>query len=814
MEAYEKKHIDQLRALAPECMVLLKSDGSFPLDAPGKIALYGCGGRRTIKGGTGSGDVDVRHFTTIEEGLENAGFTITTKGWLDAYDACKAEAAKALNAAIKQRVMKEGLQAAMMTSDPSTEPEYNFPLNGEGDTAVYVLARISGEGGDRAVAKGDVMLSDAEVRDILAASTKYPRFLLVLNTASVVDLSPVLDKVKNILLVSQTGITIGDSFADVLLGKCYPSGKLADTWAKWEDYCTEGNFGDKDDTLYREGIYVGYRYFDTVGKMPIFPFGFGLGYTVFSLEDVEASLSGSKITVMVRVTNTGSYPGKEVVQVYVSVPEGKLDQPVQTLAAFAKTKELLPGETEALTISFGLQDIASFDTEIACEVLEKGNYVVYLGTSSRENVPVAVVSLDETTVVRRLSRIGGTPDFPDWKPERQPTIIPEGVPILPLKAADVMVQPLPNRHESSDEAKALAASMKDEELSYLCVGGFRDGGQRSFIGNSDMLVAGAAGQTTERLSAYGIPPVVMSDGPAGLRLSRKYGKDEEGIYSIDNGVMDNLKEMLPEPILAALKAHPKKERHGVIYEQNCTAIPVGAALAQSWNPAVCEICGDIVGEEMEIYNVDLWLAPALNIHRTILCGRNFEYYSEDPLISGEMAAAITRGVQKHKGKGVTIKHFACNNQEYNRFYSNSQVSERALREIYLKGFEIAVTESQPMAVMTSYNLINGVHTAQREDLLETVLREEWGFAGVVMSDWIMFGELTAAMRKHPAVHAAGAICAGNDLFMPGTDQDHSVLLDALHNTKAPYPLTRAQLEKCAARVIDVALTVKRCKESK
>lgn len=811
MEAYEKRHIEILRALAPECMVLLKSDGSFPLNEPGKIALYGCGGRRTIKGGTGSGDVDVRHFTTIEEGLESAGFTITSKGWLDAYDECKAAAAKELNAAIKQRVLTEGLQAAMMTSDPATEPEYEFPLDGDGDTAIYVLARISGEGGDRAAKKGDVMLSDAEVRDILAANRKYPRFLLVLNTASVVDLSPVLEEVNNILLISQTGITIGDSFADVLLGKNYPSGKLADTWAAWEDYCTEGNFGDKDDTYYREGIYVGYRYFDTMSKTPLFPFGYGLGYTVFDLEERKISLSGSEIAVSVRVKNTGTRPGKEVVQLYVSIPDGKLEQPYQVLAAFSKTRELQADEYEELTLRFDLRDIACFDSETACTVLEKGSYVIRLGTSSRETKPLAIVALDETVVVRRLTHIGGKPDFADWKPEKQPVPKPSGIPMLTLKATDIAELPLPKRHESSSEAKKLAALMTDEELAYLCMGGFRDGGQRHFIGNSDMLVAGAAGQTTERLSAYGIPPVVMSDGPAGLRLSRMYGKDEDGVYSIDNGVLDYLKEILPEPILSALQAGKPKERHGTIHEQNCTAIPVGAALAQSWNPSVCETCGDIVGEEMELFNVDLWLAPALNIHRSILCGRNFEYYSEDPLISGKMAAAIIKGVQRHPGKGVTIKHFACNNQEYNRFYSNSQVSERALRDIYLKGFEIAVTESKPMTVMTSYNLINGVHTAQREDLLETVLRDEWGFEGVVMSDWIILTQFSRSLSKHPAVHTAGAIGAGNDIMMPGSDSDHSTLLDALRNPEAPYQLTRKQLEKCAARVIDLVLSIKRSK---
>lgn len=812
MEAYEKQHIEILRKLAPECMVLLKTDGSFPLEKPGKIALYGCGGRRTIKGGTGSGDVDVRHFVTIEEGLENAGFTVTTKAWLDAYDACKDAAKKAANEAIRQRVITRGLQEAMMKNDAEVEPEYEFPLDGEGDTAVYVLSRVSGEGGDRTSEKGDVRLSDTEIRDILAVSGKYPRFLLALNTASVVDISPVLDKVKNVLLISQTGMTIGDSFADVLLGKAYPSGKLADTWSRWEDYCTVGDFGDADDTRYREGVYVGYRYFDSVNTDPLFPFGFGLGYTTFAREKSLVSLSGSRVTVETNVTNTGKLMGKETIQVYVSLPEGKLDQPPKALAGFAKTGALEPGASQSLTVTFDLRELSCFDTDTARMILEKGNYIIYVGASSRDVTPAAVICLEENAVVRRLSHVGGSPDFRDWKPQKRQRHLPQDLPTFYLSAEDIAEIPAADVPKPGEKARKLAASLNDEELAYLCVGGFREAGQRHFIGNSDMLVAGAAGQTTERLKKYGLYPVVMSDGPAGLRLSRRYGKDENGIYSIDNGILDYLEEILPKEALTALGIRRRKERKGTIYEQNCSAIPVGTALAQSWNPDVCEICGNIVGTELEIYHVDLWLAPALNIHRSLLCGRNFEYFSEDPLVSGKMAAAIIRGVQRHPGKGAVIKHFVCNNQEFNRFHSNSQVSERALREIYLRGFEIAVREGRPMAVMSSYNLLNGIHTSQRRDLLETVLREEWGFDGIVMSDWVTPEPVGADQHKYPSAHTAGAIGAGNDIMMPGTDTDHRMLLEGLHEKDAPYPLTREQLEKCAARMIDLIYRVHGCRE--
>ena len=310
MENYELEHIRKVRALSPECMVLLKSDGSFPLESPGEIALYGNGARKTIKGGTGSGDVNVRHYPSVEEGLENAGFTITSKGWLDAYDAILEEASKAFKAKIKAKIAAEGLSAIMLGIGAiMPEPEYELPLDGEGDTAIYVLARNSGEGSDRSPEKGNLELADTEIRDILCLQKRYKRFLLVLNVGGVVDLSPVVEQVSNILLLSQLGSAMGDAFADVLLGRAYPSGKLASTWAKWEDYCHEGDFGNANDTRYREGIYVGYRYFDSVDKQPVFPFGYGLGYTKFEISAKAAAAEGSTSTVTAEVKNTGTFPG-------------------------------------------------------------------------------------------------------------------------------------------------------------------------------------------------------------------------------------------------------------------------------------------------------------------------------------------------------------------------------------------------------------------------------------------------------------------------------------------------------------------------
>ena len=813
---YEQQHIQILRNVAPECMVLLKSNGGFPLAQPEKIALYGSGARKTMKGGTGSGDVNVRHFTTIEEGLEKAGFVITTKTWLDAYDKVRGKAHRVFVEEIKEKAKAKGIPAVILGMGAvMPEPEYDLPLDGDGSTAVYVLGRISGEGADREDVRGDFLLTETEIRDILALSKQYSRFLLVLNTGGVVDLTPVME-VGNILLLSQVGMTIGDSFADVLLGKSYPSGKLASTWAGQKDYCQIGEFGEQDDTRYREGIYVGYRYFDTVKKIPLFPFGFGLGYTTFMIEEVSVSLEDTSVKVKAAVKNMGGTSGKEVVQLYVSVPSGKLDQPYQTLAAFTKTEELEAGETQEVVLEFPFEELASFDTEQSAEILEAGDYVLRVGNSSRDTSICALVRLEKDILVSRLEHAGGEPDFTDWKPEQQ-THHEEEKLEQKIKENQVRLFTLPaDAYQVPDQKAAVAKNqqlldlldtMSDSELAYLCIGCYKETGSKSVIGNAGAKVAGSAGEMTRRYEEKGIPSLVMADGPAGLRLSRQYGVDEQGIYAIGDTVPAAFLDFIDEQVLAMFGKDKEEAvpREGKINDQYCSAIPVGTALAQSWNTELCEECADLVGAEMERFGVHLWLAPALNIHRSPLCGRNFEYYSEDPLISGKMAAAITRGVQKHPGCGVTIKHFVCNNQETNRFHSNSIVSERAQRDIYMRGFKIAVCEAQPHAVMTSYNLLNGEHTSQREDIIKQVLRKEWGFEGIVMSDWVTPGIATGPAQKYPYACASGSIRAGNDIMMPGGAGDHDDLMDALGNQEHPYPVTRDDLVECAYRVGAMAL---------
>lgn len=799
---YEKEHIGLLRDSLAECTLFLRQNGAFPLEAPGRIAAYGNGVRHTVKGGTGSGEVNSRYSVNVEQGLKGAGFTITTGRWLDAFDQVEQDAQKAFVKEIKERAKKkhtmailEGMGAVM------PQPEYDLPLDGEGDTAIYVLSRISGEGNDREPIPGDIRLTDSEAKTILALDAKYEKFMLVLNVGGVVDLTPVKE-VSNILLLSQLGVETGSVLADILLGRANPSGKLTTTWASWEDYCKQGEFGDINDTRYKEGIYVGYRYFDTVGKKPLFPFGYGLSYTSFDIAVTGAAAEGDTIRIKVAVSNTGARAGREVVQVYVSAPAGRLDKPYQDLAAFAKTDLLEPGASQELTISFSLRDCASYDAQKESYVLEAGSYVVRVGNSSDHTQPAALVDLDGEAIVTKARNCLGETDFEDWKPSGSETAAAEelsDITRISVAAADIETVTV-----SYDQEREIDPRVKDltvEELAYLNVGAFNPkAGALSVIGNAATNVAGAAGETTGVLKEKGFPVLVMSDGPAGLRLAKEFYRDEKGAHGIGSSMVpESFLPFLPAParfIMNLIGGSGKPKKGQKVEYQYATAIPIGTAIAQSFNLPLAESYGSIVGDEMERFGVHLWLAPALNIHRDIRCGRNFEYYSEDPLISGKTAAAITRGVQRHPGCGTTIKHYAANNQEKNRYCNNSIVSERAMREIYLKGFGICVRESQPHALMTSYNLLNGVHTSEHRGLIEDILRCEYGFKGIVMTDWIVdMAQDKQSLHRMPI--AAEIAKAGGDLVMPGSKGDFDSIVKAAKSGE----LELRQLQINATRVL-------------
>lgn len=831
IQKYEIEHSEKIRENAAECCVLLKKDGKFPLNRPGKIAVFGNGVRYTVKGGTGSGDVNIRHLINIEEGLLSSGFEITSKKWLDQYDEIRNACKKEFFNGLKEAAEKAGYPVSVAAiGQVLPEPEYELPLDTEGDTAVYVLSRNSGESKDREKKKGDLLLTDAECRDILALNEKYEKFMLVLNVGGMVELAPVKD-VKNILLLGQLGTPTGEVLADILLGKSVPSGKLAMTWDHIENYPSTDHFGVMDDNEYTDRFYVGYRYFDKVKYTAAYPFGFGLSYTEFDIKFKEFKVERQKAKVTANVVNKGAYKGKEVLQLYVAPENVNSERPLKELVSFKKSKELKPGDSCSVELTFSLSDLACFCEEQHAFIIEQGEYDVLLGNSSvnvscigkivaehdilLKEVKNLFTDSNREEMVKGLSLKNFANEYAD---EHVKSFLIDADEFTAACCRNTENEPALVRAEKTYQWKdfkegrcsleELAAGMSDEELIQLCMGvGQELEDLSNVIGCASVHVAGASGDTTDKLiDTYGIPSISCVDGPAGVRISPEYIVDENGVKATGMAFGKEIADLMDEKELdemKALMAIDNSEKEDVYY-QYCTAIPIGSDIAQSFNEETAEIFGDIVGSEMERFGASVLLAPGMNIQRSPMCGRNFEYYSEDPVLTGKMGAAITRAVQKHKGCAVTIKHFACNNQETNRIGSNSIVDERTLRELYLKGFEICIKEAAPAAIMSSYNLLNGIHTCNRKDLLNDLLRSEWGYEGVVMTDWFVTQEIMRMPgAKYATASAAGCIKAGNNLIMPGNSGDRKDIMAALQDEKHPYHIERKDLLMSAVKVLQL-----------
>lgn len=779
---HEVEHNRFVRENGGEFALFLKRNRDFPVKSC-RVNLYGSGGRRTIKGGKGSGDVNSRYCVSVEEGLENAGFEVTTKHWLDAYDALAEQSVKDYWEGLYRDAEAMGTSPyVLLMSRPKPPVAYAMPLDGDGTLNIYVVARDTSEGFDRQDIPGDFRLLDCETNDILELSSRKEKFLLVLNTANVLDLSPVIDHVDNILLLSQLGAETGNIFADILTGAVNVSGKLSTTWGKClQDYPSSNNYGTPTQVRYEEGVYVGYRYFDSFRVQPQFPFGFGLSYTEFSFAPTAFSVDGSRVTLSASVKNTGNFPGKETLQVYFSQP-GRKNQPRRQLLAYAKTNLLRPGESQTLEIALDMTRAASYRDADHSYVFGEGSYQLFLGNSVANSVCAASVRINRDVILETVHSLTGG-DVTD--------LVWDGCADAetPLLGEREWFPTAVKQKEQPPVSQVVPDTMSDEELARLCVGVLNDMTLEHNIGNSGKLVAGSAGET---YSDAQIPPLVLADGTAGLRLSPSYQTDETGrVVASMNAMAGMLPGGVPDPT--------GELQTGKTYYQYCTAIPVGTALAQSWNDDLCRQMGALVGREMKLFGVDFWLAPAMNIHRNPLCGRNFEYYSEDPLLTGCIASAVTKGVQSNPGRYVTVKHFCCNNQETDRFFCNSIVSVRALREIYLKGFGICVKEAAPGCLMTSYNLVNGTHTANSIELLQQVLRQEWGYGGIVVTDWMATGGMGSG-EKYGSSSAWQCIASSNDLIMPGREEDLTDILEAIRRGD----LTRQQLRQCAARILHFA----------
>lgn len=796
---------------AAEGMVLLENDGVLPLKEKKNIALFGNGARMTLKGGTGSGDVNERHSVSIEEGLTNASFTITTGRWIDEFDGIyeqaridwKQEIADKVNSGMNPVMAFFGTRFLMPAGGAVTEEDIAAY---DTDTAIYVISRLSGEGRDRTVTKGDYFLYDQEYENLKRVTAAYEKVILVINTGSIIDLG-FLDEMQGInavIYMMQSGMEGGNALASILTGTEVPSGKLTDSWPyAYEDYANASTFshnnGNLEKEYYTDGIYVGYRYFDTFGVPVRYSFGYGQSYTQFEIaaktanfmvNEVSDSVTNGLITVAATVKNTGeTYAGKEVVQIYVSCPKGRLHKEYQRLAGFGKTDLLAPGEEETLRISFPIYNLASYDEESASYILEPGEYIIRVGNAAHNTTPISKIRLDKEA---RLSQVKNVCPLQEELAEIKPeTELEAGEVFKRMQTVELSADILTcekityDTFEPEAESMEIAKALTVEELAHL-VCGKPKGKEVSMLGTAAAAVPGGAGETTRILmEKYGLPNIVLADGPAGLRLNPCY-------YILPDGSMDP--SNTGGVVSAALPQNGAPDTKSTAYYQYCTAIPIGTALAQTWNLPLIEEVGALVGREMDEFGVTLWLAPGMNIHRNPLCGRNFEYYSEEPLLTGCVGAAMTKGVQKICGTGTTIKHYACNNQEENRKGYDAIVSERALREIYLKGFEIAVRSARPMSIMTSYNLLNGTHTANLRDLCATVAREEWGFTGLIMSDW--------STTQTGGSSAPGCISAGNDLIMPGTEADIQWVIEAVKGER-DETLALEDLQKSAAYIISI-----------
>lgn len=857
-EPWEARHTELVRCMAARGMVLLENRGALPLNEKTRVALYGYGARNTAYCGYGAASINSREWVSIEQGLQENGIQVTTVEYLNRYESAIKEEEeayfrdiRAIGGTLFDRLVKMySEQFTPVCQLPITEQDV---ADSRTDTAIFVITRVSGEGADRKPVPGDYSLSDAEKENLLFLSQHYQSVIVLLNTVGVIDtvLIRQLPNLGALLMVGLNGGVTGSAAADVLTGKTTPEGKLTATWAeRYADYPNADTFGlldgDTDDEFYSEGIYVGYRYFDSFGITPAYPFGYGLSYTAFDTKTESVCLDENNLKLSVRVMNCGEqYAGREVIQLYVSCPALKLDQPAQRLVGFRKSELLQPHASEIVTIDVNVEIFSSYCEADSSWMLEKGDYILRVGNSSRNTHPVAVLRVTEDTIIEQCTPFSAKCDIKKtFLPKAEKSLydgerLPRNIPILCWeKKGSTVTHDYRKRADETlvfeNEAfvsksagkkytfrqlltgecavEELTASLTNEELTLLCVGnvpGTQEVGTSGglLVAASDdtgvivegevpqEIVVGASYTTASMLQTRLLPNMSMADGGCGIRLLPEYEMDENGkLLTAGISAIKNGSRLLNEEERKAYETAPK----GKHYWQYTTALPMAAILAQTWDESCWRACGELEHREMERFGLKLWLAPGMNIHRNPLCGRNFEYYSEDPFLSGVCAAAVIDGIQTGGHAGATIKHVACNNQEENRGGMNAHISERALREIYLKGYEIAVRNAHPLAIMTGHNLINGVNAAESYDILTSAAREEWGFEGLVMTDW---GTTTKnkKKRKYGPSDCETCIRAGTDLIMPGSNED----LEEIRTALAQGRLAISDLRWCASNVLKV-----------
>ena len=783
-ERYVTKGLPELiRRSAAEGAILLKNNGVLPLTKDNKVSIFGrCQIDYFYVGYGSGGDVKPPYKVSLLQAAQERdrqGDFYLNKDLADIYTQWRNQ---------KENLPFDGWWGHW----PMNYPE--MPLSREivenaakvSDVAIVVIGRAAGEDRENTLEKGSYYLTDEEINMLELVTGAFKKIVVVMDCGNLIDMAwseKYGDKISALLFAWQGGMESGHSVFDVLCGDVNPCGKLPDTIARnYKDYPSSDCFGGEEYNEYKEDIFVGYRYFETFAKNKVlYPFGYGLSYTKFQILPKEFTFQATKINIVAEVKNIGDVAGREVVQLYVKCPFGKLGKADRTLVGFAKTGILQPGESQIVEIGCRLYNLASFDdTGITgnahCYVLEEGKYEFYIGNSVRARLSAGEFELKKDKVAARLQGICNVKDsFERFKAEEKDGAVVLSYERVPLGEEDVkarILESLPQAVGYKGEQgytfedlksekvslDAFVSQLSDEELEALTRGGGGMNAPQGVSGN-----AGAYGGIIPSLEKRGVPAIITTDGPSGIRIGR---------YT--------------------------------------ALLPCGTALASTWDMDLVRDLYKKVGEEMEHYGSDVLLGAGMNIHRNPLCGRNFEYFSEDPFLTGKMAVAFVEGVQKN-GKAACPKHFACNNQESNRNYNDSRVSERALREIYLKGFEICVRESSPINIMTSYNKINGVWSHYNYDLATHVLRKEWKYDGLVITDWWM---RKSSSPEFPKLNThAYRVRAQVDVFMPGNHSRTSrkyksdgTLLATLDQKDG---ITRGELERTAKNTLRAALRIKK-----
>lgn len=768
-----KEMSDACRRAGAEGTVLLKNDGVLPLSKTGSTAFFGRVQRDYFYVGYGSGgDVNPDYLVSPMDALEARGDIAYDKALADRYRLwCQANVPPVMDWAQwptchpEMALEEEAIQAAAQRND----------------AAVVILGRAMGEAMDNRPEPGGYYLTEEEKALLAQVTAAFRKVCVVVDGGNIMDLSWVEEyPIGALLYAFQGGMESGNALIDVLYGDAQPGGRLTDTVPRhYEDAPTYGHFGGRDFNEYREDIYVGYRYYETFAQDKVlYPFGFGLSYTSFRVESAAAAWHTSW-DLRIQVTNTGSRPGRQVVQVYVEAPQGKLGKAARVLADYWKTPELAPGQSAEVSLWIDLETLASFDDSGVtghpyAYVLEAGAYRLYVGTDVRSAGLAGRLFVEEQVLTAQLeSQCSPTQDFPRLHPKEEGGRLVPGFEPVPRAESRRKEQVLEHLPETIPFTGDLGISFRDvckgthgiddfiaqltpEELNALCKGEGQMDSPLGTRGNAGML-----GGTTQSLRDKGLPTLTTTDGPSGIRVC---------CYT--------------------------------------ALLPCGTALASSWDVKAVEALGHLFGQEMVRKGSDILLGPGLNIHRDPLCGRNFEYYSEDPLLSGTVAAAMVRGIQSVPGRSACVKHFACNNQEENRNRNDSRLSQRALREIYLRGFEICLRDAAPLCLMTSYNQINGIWGHYQYELVTGILRREWGYEGLVMTDWWM---QPSDDPDFPALwNDAYRLRAQVDVLMPGGSAFGDPTMDpsALESLRKEKGLTLGEMQRSAKNVLKLCAGLK------